>query len=69
AYIAKYATKGAETAGTLDRPVRNPITDLIGSGVTDHARRMILTCWHLGGLPELEALRLRKWAHMLGFRG
>ncbi|WDM14917.1 replication initiation protein [Streptomyces lavenduligriseus] len=69
AYIAKYATKGAETAGTLDRPVRNPITDLIGSGVTDHARRMILTCWHLGALPELEPLRLRKWAHMLGFRG
>ncbi|MEU5081820.1 MULTISPECIES: replication initiator [Streptomyces] len=69
AYIAKYATKGAETAGTLDRPVRNPITDLIGSGVTDHARRMILTCWHLGALPALEALRLRKWAHMLGFRG
>ncbi|MFF4442013.1 replication initiator [Streptomyces sp. NPDC001621] len=69
AYIAKYATKGAETAGTLDRPIRNPITDLIGSGVTDHARRMILTCWHLGALPELEDLRLRKWAHMLGFRG
>ncbi|WP_030993890.1 replication initiator [Streptomyces sp. NRRL F-6677] len=69
AYIAKYATKGAETAGTLDRPVRNPITDLIGSGVTDHARQMILTCWHLGALPELEDLRLRKWAHMLGFRG
>ncbi len=69
AYIAKYATKGAETAGTLDRPIRNPVTDLIGSGVTDHARRMILTCWHLGALPELEDLRLRKWAHMLGFRG
>ncbi|MGW2486972.1 replication initiator [Streptomyces sp. NPDC001606] len=69
AYIAKYATKGAETAGTLDRPVRNPVTDLIGSGVTDHARRLILTCWHLGALPELEPLRLRKWAHMLGFRG
>ncbi|MGA5809587.1 replication initiator [Streptomyces cellulosae] len=69
AYIAKYATKGAETAGTLDRPIRNPITDLIGSDVTDHARRMILTCWHLGARPELEDLRLRKWAHMLGFRG
>jgi hypothetical protein len=69
AYIAKYATKGAETAGTLDRRIRNPITDLIGSGVTDHARQMILTCWQLGALPELEELRLRKWAHMLGFRG
>jgi hypothetical protein len=30
---------------------------------------MILTCWHLGALPELKELRLRKWAHMLGFRG
>ncbi|MET8792958.1 replication initiator [Streptomyces pseudogriseolus] len=69
AYIAKYATKGAETAGTLDCPIRNPITDLIGSDVTDHARRLILTCWRLGALPELEDLRLRKWAHMLGFRG
>ncbi|SFN38034.1 hypothetical protein SAMN04487980_101899 [Streptomyces sp. cf124] len=69
AYIAKYATKGAETAGTLDRPIRNPITDLIGSGVTDHARQLILTCWHLGARAELEDLRLRKWAHMLGFRG
>ncbi|MFM9626841.1 replication initiator [Streptomyces galilaeus] len=69
AYIAKYATKGAETAGTLDRPIRNPITDLIGTDVTDHARQMILTCWHLGARSELEDLRLRKWAHMLGFRG
>ncbi|MFF3938315.1 replication initiator [Streptomyces phaeofaciens] len=70
AYIAKYATKGAESAtGTLDRPIRNPITDLIGAEVTDHARQLILTCWHLGALPELEDLRLRKWAHMLGFRG
>ncbi|MFF4784203.1 replication initiator [Streptomyces griseorubiginosus] len=70
AYIAKYATKGAESAtGTLDRPIRNPITDLIGAEVTDHARQLILSCWHLGGLPELEDLRLRKWAHMLGFRG
>jgi hypothetical protein len=69
AYIAKYATKGAETAGTLDRPIRNPITDLIGAQVTDHARQLILTCWHLGARPELEDLRLRKWAHMLGFRG
>ncbi len=37
--------------------------------VTDHARRMIRTCWDLGGRPEFAALRLRPWAHMLGFRG
>jgi hypothetical protein len=37
--------------------------------VPDHARRMILTCWDLGGLPALAKLRLRPWAHMLGFGG
>ncbi|MGW1276840.1 replication initiator [Streptomyces tsukubensis] len=69
-YIAKYATKGAECAtGTVDRPIRNPVTDLIGSDVTDHARELILTCWRLGALPELRELHLRRWAHMLGFRG
>jgi hypothetical protein len=34
-----------------------------------HAKTMIDTCWRLGELPELEHLRLRPWAHMLGFRG
>ncbi|MGI5486727.1 replication initiator [Microtetraspora malaysiensis] len=37
--------------------------------VTEHARRMIRTCWELGARPEFAALRLRPWAHMLGFRG
>jgi hypothetical protein len=27
------------------------------------------TCWRLGGLPEYEPLRLRAWAHTLGYRG
>ena len=30
---------------------------------------MIGTCWHLGARAELAHLRLRPWAHMLGFRG
>lgn len=37
--------------------------------VTEHARRMIRTCWELGARREFAALRLRPWAHMLGFRG
>ncbi|GHE45256.1 hypothetical protein GCM10017673_54170 [Streptosporangium violaceochromogenes] len=37
--------------------------------VTEHARRMIRTCWELGARREFQALRLRSWAHMLGFRG
>ncbi len=46
-----------------------PGLDLNALPVTDHARRMIRTCWHLGARPEFKALRLRPWAHMLGFRG
>jgi hypothetical protein len=34
-----------------------------------HVKTMIDTCWRLGGIAELEELRLRPWAHMLGFRG
>ena len=30
---------------------------------------MIDTAWRLGGLPQYEPLNLRRWAHMLGFRG
>ncbi|MGW2366895.1 replication initiator [Streptomyces sp. NPDC001667] len=94
-YVAKYATKGAESAGTVDRPLHcypcagtgttvtekgasRPCGKCHGTGqaeplntlkISRHARRMIETCWDLGGLEELAELRLRKWAHMLGFRG
>ncbi|MFD8081629.1 replication initiator [Kitasatospora sp. NPDC059722] len=69
AYIAKYATKGAETTtGTLDRRLRF-LAELAQHDLTDHARRMIHTAWHLGTRPEHTHLRLRQWAHMLGFRG
>jgi hypothetical protein len=37
--------------------------------VNSHAQAMISACWTLGAGPELEELRLRRWAHMLGFRG
>nr|WP_280671934.1 replication initiator [Kitasatospora sp. MAP12-44] len=69
AYIAKYATKGAETTtGTLDRRLRF-LAELAQHDLTDHARRMIHTAWHLGVKPQHTHLRLRQWAHMLGFRG
>ena len=43
AYIAKYATKGAETAtGALDRPIRL-IAEVAHLDITDHARRLIRT--------------------------
>jgi hypothetical protein len=69
AYIAKYATKGAETAtGALDRPIKF-LAELAHLDITDHARQLVRTAWTLGARPELEDLRLRAWAHMLGFRG
>lgn len=91
-YLAKYATKAAESTGTLDRPVacwhcKGSGADSTGIGrcgrcggqgskyeiadlpVNQHAKAMIQTCWDLGADPSLEELRLRPWAHMLGFRG
>ncbi|MFJ4369603.1 replication initiator [Streptomyces chartreusis] len=69
AYIAKYATKGAETAtGALDRPLKF-LAELAQLDISDHARRLIRTAWTLGARKDLEPLRLRAWAHMLGFRG
>ncbi|MFG2071693.1 replication initiator [Nonomuraea maritima] len=72
-YIAKYATKAAEASGTLDRRIReHDLIHLQERGATPHAARLIRTAWRLGhpeSHPELAGLRLRQWAHMLGFRG
>ena len=68
AYVAKYATKSTEDAGgRAGRFWRS--ADVDAAPMTDHARRLALTCWTLGGLPEFRHLRLRAWAHALGFRG
>ncbi|ETK30966.1 replication initiator [Microbispora sp. ATCC PTA-5024] len=73
AYVAKYATKAAETSGTLDRRVKpRDLPTLHEQGVSEHAARLIRTAWTLGDPdthPVLAGLRLRDWAHMLGFRG
>ena len=67
-YIAKYATKGTGATEGTDRPIRDGAH--IGHlDVTPHHRRIIDTVWQLGGLPQYEPLNLRRWAHMLGFRG
>ena len=67
-YLAKYATKAAESAGGADRPLRSPYE--IGLlPVSPHARAMMATAWSLGADRRYEHLRLRAWAHMLGFRG
>lgn len=69
AYVAKYVTKGAsETGAGFDHPLTT--RDAIDSApVSAHVRTLMRTCWHLGGLPEYEPLRLRAWTHSLGYRG
>ncbi|WP_416963131.1 replication initiator [Streptomyces sp. Agncl-13] len=67
-YIAKYATKGAESAGAVDGRIHQA-RELVVLPVRAHVLRMISTCWWLGGLPPFEALGLRRWAHMLGYGG
>ncbi|MFI0262937.1 replication initiator protein RepSA [Streptomyces sp. NPDC017056] len=66
-YVAKYATKAAETGGGLDRTMEELAELDRHPELTDHARRLIRTCWDLdAAYPDR---RLRAWAHMLGFRG
>jgi Replication initiator protein, pSAM2 len=70
AYLAKYATKGTEGFGTrLDRRIgADDLADL-DQQLPAHVAALVRACWELGGRPGLDSLKLRKWAHMLGFRG
>ncbi|WP_425437456.1 replication initiator [Nonomuraea indica] len=73
AAISQARSRAAEISGTLDRPVRHhDLARLDRYGVTDDAARLIRTAWDLGNPdthPDLAPLRLRRWAHMLGYRG
>jgi hypothetical protein len=67
-YVAKYATKATEALGvTLDHRVCE--VELEGLNVPAHVAELVRACWELGARPSLAGLRLRKWAHMLGFGG
>jgi hypothetical protein len=68
-YIAKYATKATESFGSgLDHRISaDDLAQL--DQLPAHIGELVRACWELGGRPELERLRLRAWAHMLGFGG
>lgn len=70
AYVAKYVTKATETAGggTLDTRLHTR-EQIELTPATTHVRALLRTCWDLSGIPELTHLRLRAWAHTLGYRG
>ena len=67
AYIAKYATKSTDAFGRLDHRLHE--SDLALLDVRPHLKRLVTTAWDLGDRTELEHLKLRHWAHTLGFRG
>jgi hypothetical protein len=67
-YVAKYATKSTEALGiTLDHRLGE--VELEGLDVPAHVAELVRACLELGARPSLRSLRLRKWAHMLGFGG
>jgi hypothetical protein len=67
-YVAKYATKSTEALGvTLDYRVCE--VELEGLDVPAHVAELVRACFELASRPSLAGLRLRKWAHMLGFGG
>jgi hypothetical protein len=69
-YIAKYATKATESFGAgLDQRL-TAADDLEHlDKLPAHVAELVRACWELGSRPELDSLRLRAWAHMLGFGG
>lgn len=68
AYVAKYATKSSDAAGALDRRIRRP-EEIDRLAINSHLRQLVRECWRLGGMPQYRGLRLRAWAHTLGYRG
>jgi hypothetical protein len=68
-YIAKYATKATESFGAgLDRRLTDDGVEHLDA-LPAHVAELVRAAWELGARPELAGLRLRAWAHMLGFRG
>jgi hypothetical protein len=64
-YIAKYATKSAEDFGLGDRRISPETLPLLG--VSNHVDRLVRLAWQLGEHQTYDGLR--RWVHMIGFRG
>jgi hypothetical protein len=64
-YIAKYSTKSAEDFGVGERRITPEALPLLG--VTEHVDKLVRVAWQLGEHHAYEGLR--RWLHMLGFRG
>jgi hypothetical protein len=67
-YLAKYATKTTEAVGTLPARISDGNLKIYGSP-NSHQGRLIAAAWRLGNHPHADFQALRRWAHMLGYRG
>jgi hypothetical protein len=67
-YLAKYATKSTEAVGTVPVRICDGNLQIYGSS-RSHQGRLIAAAWRLGNHPHADFQALRRWAHMLGYRG
>ncbi|MEU4327736.1 replication initiator [Nonomuraea dietziae] len=67
-YLAKYATKSTETVGAVSRRITEANLDIYAPPHT-HLGRLTRAAWTLGDHDHDTFRALRRWAHMLGFRG
>ena len=67
-YLAKYATKSTESAGIPPARVTAENAAIYADPRT-HQGRLIAACLRLGNHPHEDFRALRRWAHMLGYRG
>jgi hypothetical protein len=68
AYLAKYATKSTEAVGTVACRITANNLAFYGNP-RSHQGRLIRAAWHLGSHTAPDFSALRRWAHMLGYRG
>ena len=67
-YLAKYATKSTEAVGTVHCRITADNVGYYGHS-RSHQGRLIRAAWHLGSHDHPDFRALRRWAHMLGYRG
>lgn len=67
-YLAKYATKSTEPAGIPPGRITRENASLWTDKRT-HQGRLIAACLRIGNHPHEDYQALRRWAHMLGYRG
>src|SRR5207302_7090780 len=58
----------SDATGALDRRIRR-LEEVERLAINQHLRRLVRECWRLGAMPQYRKLRLRAWAHTLGYRG